>query len=226
MMVYDIINLMKLLLTSAGLANQSIVDVLLKLTEKPFDQLKVAFIPTASNVEKGDKGWLINDLKKLQELKFLSIDIVDISVLPKDIWKKRLEEADVFFVEGGNTSHLIYWIKKTGLIDLLPELLKTRIWVGVSAGSSVVTKEISLNDSQMLYREKDDMKNNFGLGYLNFHIRPHLDDEYFPQVTLENIQKIADKTKETIYALDNNSAIQAIDGDISVISEGIWKKFN
>lgn len=217
---------MRLLLTSDGLENQSIIDALLKLTGKSFDQLKVAFIPTASNVEDGDKSWVINDLKKLQELKFSSVDIVDISALPQKIWQKRLEEANIFFFEGGNTCHLIYWIKKSGLIDLLPKLLKTRIWIGVSAGSMVVTKEISLNDSLILYREQDDMKNNLGLGYLNFHIRPHLNDEYFPEVTLENIQKIAKKTNETIYALDNNSAIQVIDRDISVISEGIWKKFN
>lgn len=217
---------MKLLLTSGGLENKSIIKALLKLTEKPFDQLKVAFIPTASNVEEGDKRWLINDLKKLQELEFSSIDIVDISALPKNIWQKRLEVADIFFFEGGNTCHLIYWIKKSGLINLLPELLKTKVWVGVSAGSMVVTKEISLNDSEMLYSEEDDMENNAGLGYLDFHIRPHLNNEDFPNVTLKNIQKVADKTKETIYALDDNSAIQVIDGNISVISEGIWKKFN
>lgn len=78
----------------------------------------------------------------------------------------------------------------------------------------------------MLYNEEDDMKNNAGLGYLDFHIRPHLNSEYFPNVTLKNIQKIAEDNKETIYALDDNSAIQVIDEDISVISEGVWKKFN
>lgn len=217
---------MKLFLTSGGLENQSIIDALHKLTEKHFDQLKVAFIPTASNVEEGNKDWVINDLMKLQELKFASVDIVDISALPKEIWQKRLEEADVFFFEGGNTCYLISWIKKSGLIDLLPELLKTRIWVGVSAGSMVVTKDISLSDSKRLYDEDDDMNNNAGLGYLDFHIRPHLNSKWFPNMTLENIQKIADETKETIYALDDNSAIQVIDGDFSIISEGIWKKFN
>lgn len=217
---------MKLLLTSEGLANQVIINALLDLTQKPFDQLKVAFIPTASNVEEGDKGWVINDLMKLKELKFASVDIVDISALPKEIWQKRLENTDIFFFEGGNTCHLMYWIKKSGLINLLPELLKTRVWVGVSAGSIVVTKDISLNDSQKLYREEDDMENNTGLGYLDFHIRPHLNSSYFPNMTLENIQEIADETKETIYALDDNSAIQVIDEKISVISEGIWKRFN
>ncbi|MDO8570233.1 MAG: Type 1 glutamine amidotransferase-like domain-containing protein [Candidatus Daviesbacteria bacterium] len=217
---------MKLLLTSGGLENQTIIQALLKLAGKPFDQLKVAFIPTASNVEEGDKWWLIDDLKKLQELRFLSVDIVDISALPKTIWQKRLEEADIFFVEGGNTCHLIYWIKKSGLSDLLPELLKTRIWVGVSAGSVVVTKDISLSDSQRLYGENDDMDNNAGLGYLDFHIRPHLNNNFFPKMTLENMQKIADETKESIYALDDNSALVVINGKISVISEGIWKKFN
>jgi len=217
---------MKLLLTSGGLENKSIIKSLQKLVEKPFDKLKVAFVPTASAVEDGNKDWLIHDLIKLQELKFESIDIVDISAIPNDMWLKRLKEADILYFEGGNTRHLIYWIKKSGLADLLPELLKTRVWVGVSAGSMVVTKDISLSSSKKLHGEDHDINNNSGLGYLNFHIRPHLNSKYFPDVTLENIQKIADDAKETIYVLDDNSAIQVIDGDISVISEGVWKKFN
>ena len=49
---------MKLLLTSSGFTNSSISDALLDLTKKPFNELNLAFIPTAANVEKGDKEWL------------------------------------------------------------------------------------------------------------------------------------------------------------------------
>ena len=82
---------MKLLLTSAGLTNQTIVKALDELVGKPLDQLKIAFIPTAANLEEGDKGWLIDDLRRLSFLKFKEIDIVDISALPKEIWLKRLK---------------------------------------------------------------------------------------------------------------------------------------
>lgn len=42
---------MKLLLTSGGLINNSIISALKDLTQKPFEELNLAFIPTASNKE-------------------------------------------------------------------------------------------------------------------------------------------------------------------------------
>jgi dipeptidase E len=99
---------MKLLLTSAGITNKSIADALLDLAGKPFEETSVAFVPTASNVEKGDKGWLIDNLVQLQRLNFKQIDIVDISAVPENIWKPRLEEADILFFGGGNTYCLLY----------------------------------------------------------------------------------------------------------------------
>ncbi|MDD2516348.1 MAG: hypothetical protein PHF26_03980, partial [Candidatus Gracilibacteria bacterium] len=52
--------IMKLLLTSSGLTNNSIVNALFELTEKKAEETSIVFIPTASNVELGDKGWLID----------------------------------------------------------------------------------------------------------------------------------------------------------------------
>src|SRR3989344_1858055 len=139
---------MKLLITSGGVSNPSLVDALQKLVGKPFDQTNVAFIPTASNMEDGDKWWLIKDLEICKNLKFKTVDIVDISALPPEIWQKRLEEADVFIFEGGNTYHLMYWLNKSGLKDLLPELLKTRVWVGISAGTIVATPSLYLSSDE------------------------------------------------------------------------------
>ena len=42
---------MKLLLTSGGLENESIISALKDLAQKPLNKLNLAFIPTASNVE-------------------------------------------------------------------------------------------------------------------------------------------------------------------------------
>ncbi len=69
---------MKLLLTSGGLANKSIEKALLELIDKKPPDVSVAFIPTASNVETGDKDWLIDDLIDLRNLDFKAIHIVDI----------------------------------------------------------------------------------------------------------------------------------------------------
>jgi dipeptidase E len=218
---------MKLLLTSAGLSNTSIVNALLELTECPLNELNLAIIPTASNIEWGDKSWLINDYINCQNLGFKSIDIVDISALSQEMWLPRLEKADVLLFEGGNSFHLIHWIKKTGLSEHLPVLLETRAYVGISAGSMVACKSLDLSTSERLYNEAvGEGSTDEGLGYADVLMRPHLNSPYFPNVTIENLEVLAREFPEEFYALDDNSAIKIVDGKIDVVSEGIWKKFN
>jgi len=131
---------MKLLLTSAGITNKTIKHAMQDLLGKSFKTLSVAFIPTAANVESGDKAWLIDNLNEFKQLGIASLDIVDISALPKDIWEHRLSQAQVLIFGGGNTYHLMYWLEKSGLKKLLPKLLESKVYVGISAGSMVTTK--------------------------------------------------------------------------------------
>lgn len=46
---------MRLLLTSAGITNRLIANALVSMVGKDARDIKVAFIPTAANVEEGDK---------------------------------------------------------------------------------------------------------------------------------------------------------------------------
>ena len=212
---------MKFLLTSSGLTNQSITNALLELVGKKAQNIAVAFIPTAANVEKGDKGWLISDLYNLKKEKFKCIDIVDISALPQAIWEPRLKAADVLFFSGGNTFHLMYWLKKSGLADILPRLLKTRVYMGISAGSMVTTKNLALSQSRKLYYEKlSGRHSEEGLGFFNFHFRPHLNSSSFPKVRRKFLEKTARKFKDPIYALDDQSALKIQNDKIEVVSEG------
>lgn len=218
---------MKLLLTSAGISNKSIADTLLELAGKQFNELNLAFIPTAANVEKGDKDWLIKDLVNCQKLGFKQVDIVDISALSKDMWLPRLEEADILLFGGGNTFHLMYWVKKTGLDQLLVEMLNTKIFIGISAGSVIACKSLDMSTSEKLYDDKPGEYNrDEGLGYVDFIVRPHLNSPYFPNVNLDNLEEFAKEFPETFYAIDDATAIKVVDENIEVISEGVWKKFN
>ena len=127
---------MKLLLTSAGLTNKTITDALVKLLGKSAVGVNLAFIPTAANVESGDKHWLIDDYVNCRKAGFI-VDIVDISAVSKEIWLPRLEQAEVLFFGGGKTTHLKYWMEKSGLEAMLPEMLMNRVYAGISAGSCV-----------------------------------------------------------------------------------------
>ncbi len=219
---------MKLLLTSGGITNKSIAKAFLELIGKPAGEATVAFIPTAANAEEGDKGWFIDDLSNLKKQNLKCIDIVDISALPKDVWLPRLEAADVLFFSGGNTPHLLYWLKKSGLAELLPNLLKTRVYVGISAGSIVAAPTLALSSKADLPFPHEDAEGQGkeGLHLINFHVRPHLNSPDFPKAAAEYLQERAKEIPETIYALDDQSALKVIDGKVEVVSEGEYLVFN
>jgi len=218
---------MKLLLTSGGLTNRLIVNALFDLVDKEPKYTSLVYIPTAANIEKGDKSWLINDLYNLKKQDFKSIDIADISAVDKKIWRPKLEEADVLFFEGGNTYYLMEWINKSGLVYLLPELLKNKVYVGVSAGSMVTSKDLALRISQVLYGEDlERTEDMLGLNFVDFYFLPHLDSPYFKELRedfiKENMKGILDK----IYVLDDNSALKVVDEKVEVTGEGKWFVIN
>lgn len=204
------------------------VNELFALAEKSAEELSIAFIPTAANVEEGDKGWLVDDLVILKNLKPKLLDVVDFSAVPRDIWQPRLEAADVFVFGGGNTFHLMYHIRKSGLAELLPELLKTRVYVGISAGSMVAARTLLPPATQLLYYpdEVGDYHEENGLGFVDFYVRPHLNSPHFPKVRDEYLQELAKQVPETVYAIDDQTAISVVDGQMKIISEGEYKIYN
>lgn len=218
---------MKLLLTSAGITNKSLANALLEMIDKPINEAVIVFIPTAANVEEGDKDWLIDDLNNLRKLKPKMLDIVDISAIPQDIWEARIKEASIIVVGGGNTFHLMHHLVKSNLAKMLPELLESRVYVGISAGSIVTSKTVVVSQSQRLYSEEiGEYKGNAGLGFVDFHIRPHLNSPHFPKVRDKYLKEMAKEIADTVYAIDDDSAVKVINGKEEVISEGEWLRYN
>jgi len=217
---------MKLLLTSGGITDKAIARALVGLAGKPASKIKVAFVPTAANTEWGDKGWLINDLHNLKKMGS-RVDIVDISALPKKIWLPRLKKADVLFFGGGNSFHLIHWMRKSGLAKILPKLLKSRVYAGISAGSMVATKDLKLSQSKKLYYEEiGQYKDERGLGFVNCYIRPHLNSSYFTKVRAKLLKKLAKKISEPIYALDDKTALKIDGKKVQVVGPGKYLVLN
>ncbi len=218
---------MRLLLTSSGITNKSLASALLELLGKPFEKSAVTFIPTAANVERGDKKFVVNDMYNLLKLGFETFDIIDISAVGKEYWLPSFEAADVLVFGGGNSDYLLTWMHKSGLIPLLPKLLKTKVYMGISAGSMVTAKQVSLSSEQILYYEKTGRFECVeGLGFVDFEIRPHLNSEWFPKVRIDYLEKLAKETQNSFYTIDDNTAVKVVDTKVTVVSEGKWKKFN
>lgn len=225
---------MKLLLTSGGLTNKSIKDALRELVGKPYADTKIAFIPTAAFAEGHDKGWLIDDMYRVKETGAY-VDIIDIAQLPKNELFARLEEADVIFVGGGNSFYLSYQMEQSGLMEQLPKLLESRVYVGISAGSMIVSDSLRVS-SQALAKGKLSDEEYGELGpegrssaktakLVKFVVRPHLNSRSFPKITGEYIKEVARELHIAVYAVDDQSAVKVINDKIEVISEGEWKLY-
>ncbi len=217
---------MKLLLTSGGITNKPIAKALFDLVGKRPQEISLIFIPTASNVETGDKDWFINDLINIKNQNFKSIAITDISAVAEDIWRPQIEESDVIFFGGGNTYHLMNWINKSGLIKILPELLKTKVYVGLSAGSMITSPDLALKLSQIIYGDDMEEKPMDGLNYVDFYFLPHLNSPFFPTRMEEKIKGVAKTLPEKIYALDDQCALKIVDEKIEIVGGGKYLEFN
>lgn len=211
---------MKLLLTSGGLRNPTLVKAFLELTKKPANELKVAFIPTAMNTLPGDKGWAIAQMVRLQDMGVTQIDIVDISAVPKKIWLPRLKESNVIFVNGGNTTYLMTCFNESGLTTELRDLLETRVYVGVSAGSYIATPDLRFNSDEAAEVLK-------GLHLVDFGLQAHYKSPTFPLArSLAAVKKRVEGCPYTVYALDDQMAVK-VDGDsIEIVGEGEFVKFD
>jgi dipeptidase E len=175
----------------------------------------------------GDKDWFINDLKNINKQGFKSVSIADISAVPENVWKPQMDEADILFFSGGNTYHLMEWINKSGLVKLLPEYMKTKVWVGISAGSMVTNPDLAAKISQAIYDEDFDKSYEVsGLNYVNFYFLPHLNSPFFPNLVEEKIKKLAETTTRKMYVLDDQGALKIVDGKVEIVTNGKYLEYN
>ncbi|WP_282944489.1 Type 1 glutamine amidotransferase-like domain-containing protein [Cellulomonas endometrii] len=206
---------MKLLLTSSGLADQLSCDALAALSGRPLVDQRVAVVPTAANVVEGDKGWLLANYVDVQRAGFAALDIVDVSALEPAVWRPRLWSADVLVVTGGDTTHLLRWLRRSGLADDLPALLRDRVYVGISAGSMVTGPHVRL--SQSIQVEPDDSR---GLGLVDFLIVPHLDSPWFPAPADGAVRAAVAGLAQRTFALADGAAVVVSGADVRVVGTG------
>ena len=219
---------MKLLLTSAGISNTSIHNALVELLGKPVAEASALFIPTAiygipngGDIVRRVICGLLGD--PFCDMGWKSLGLLELTALPsmkQEIWVPKLQETDVLLVGGGDRQYLTYWMQQSGLADLLPSLLDKMVYVGLSAGSMIMTRYGTTYGNHTLPAETDKC-----LGLLDFAIHPHLDYEAFPKNSLANLEKLAATLPMPSYAIDDQTAIKVVDGEVEVISEGHWKLF-
>jgi dipeptidase E len=218
---------MKLLLTSAGIKNPSIENALIEMLGKPIADSTALCIPTALYGHPGAgpiQAWLCISGQETGTptvgLGWKSVGVLELTALPsldEERWVPLVRETDVLLVEGGDATYLCHWMRESGLVDLLPSLDET-VWVGVSGGSMVMTPRIG--DSFVAWSAAPDDRT---LGIVDFSIFPHLDNPHLPRNTMENAELWAADLSGPAYAIDDETAIKVVDGNVEIVSEGHWK---
>jgi dipeptidase E len=61
------------------------------------------------------------------------------------------------------------------------------------------------------------------LGIVDFSIFPHLDNPDLPWNTMATAEDWAARLSGPAYAIDDETAIKVVDGNVEVVSEGNWK---
>ena len=217
---------MKLLLTSAGVKNPSIQRALVELLGKPIDACDALCIPTAEyghpNVGPGVGPWRFisgRSQNPMTELGWKSVGVLELTALPsidRERWVPVVEAADVLLVAGGDALYLCHWMRESGLAELLPSL--RAVWVGLSAGSMVMTPGIGADFVHWQSPAGDDRT----LGVVDFHICPHLAPDGMPGNSMAAAEAWASTVEGPAYVIDDQTAIRVVDGRVDVVSEGTW----
>jgi dipeptidase E len=242
---------MKLLLTSCGINNASINDALVGLLGKPIAASSALFVPTAIYPFPGGAGMAYQAISgkarsPLAQLGWKSLGVLELAALPsidRAAWVPSVEATDALLVWGGDPVYLSYWMRQSGLADLLPALLRRAVYVGVSAGSmatastfgetysnpprtsgnTLSSEDIVLDTPQGAIRRR--FVTAQGAGLVDFAVFPHLGHEDHPDASLANAEKFAARLPVPVYAIDDQTAIKVAGGTVEVISEGQWKLF-
>lgn len=132
-----------------------------------------------------------------------------------EVVEKKIKEADIIYIGGGDTVKLVNILKETGMDKMLKESLDNNtVLAGVSAGAIAYLK-YGLSDVEIM----NNISNNYvkveGLGFLDYMFVPHFSSDPKKKLDLEDVLRKNNDIKA--YCLDNCAALKIEDDKISVI---------
>ena len=140
------------------------------------------------------------------ELGWKSMGVLELTALPsidEEKWVPLVRETDALLVAGGDALYLYHWMRESGFVDLLPSLDET-VWVGLSAGSMVMTPRIG----EDFVGWKSPRGSDETLGLVDFSICPHLAPDGMPGNSMAEAEAWAATIDGPAYAMDDETACQ------------------
>lgn len=129
-----------------------------------------------------------------------------------DIVKKKITEADIIYIGGGDTIKLLDNIKEYKIDTLLKEAYERGcVLAGMSAGAILLSHD-GFSDSKIIRNESDKHVFVDGLNFINISFCPHYNETKKIELKEELI-----KNDKEVYCLENCTALKIIDNKIDII---------
>ncbi len=183
---------------------------------EPLEGKTVAFIPTASAVEK--VTFYVAAGKKALESLGLVVEELDVSTVARETAARAIRESDFIYVTGGNVFHLLRELKRTGVGSMIVEAIRAgKPYVGESAGSMILSPSIEYARLMDDPAAAPDLADYASLGAVPFYTVPHVGCFPFKKAA----QRIIDEYGPTLplRAINNSQAIE-VSGDLVTIVQG------
>ena len=141
--------------------------------------------------------------------------------------RRKILDADIIYVGGGNTLRMMNLWKKLGIPQLLDQARKKGcVLSGLSAGCICWFRQGNSDSRKFADAANDTLIKVSGLNYVDLLVCPHYDVEKHRQPALKKMMK---KTAGVALALENGAAIEIIDEGFRIITsmknKNAWKIF-
>lgn len=207
---------MRLVLCSEGFATPNTVQACVDLCGKPREEISAAIINEASAVEKGDKRWVLQSMNAVADNLAGEFDMINLLALSSEDVLQRLVHKDVIFGVGGHPDYLMSVFQRTRFDETLLRLLKSKVYVGSSAGAMVMGRRLPSEVYRQIYGEESTYDIERYLGFVDFSIMPHLDSPEYPH-TRSSLIKAVGNFAGRVYGLRDDSAIVVHNHNIRLI---------
>ncbi len=197
---------MKLFLASSGLG------YIKQFVGRDPKDIKLLFIPTAGNLD-DDVWWIDKDHDVLSKMGF-QITELDIEHALKDEMQAKLSTADIVYVAGGNTFHLLKQLRDTSFDEMLNSYIaRGGLYAGASAGAVVAGPDIGAISSLDEPEKVTGLASTKGLDWVNVVPIPHYDMKTRMQAIDEIKAKYSHK----------NEMVLLTDDQALLVEGGSWR---
>ncbi len=186
-----------------------------KVFDKPFKDIKTAYITTASKSVPSTA--YIERHKQFYKDNNYNIEELDIDGKTESELEKILSGYEAVFVEGGNSFYLLKSIRESGFDKVITKFLpKGLIYIGVSAGSYVACPTIEM----ALWKHQDKYNHHDLTDFTAMNLVPFLVTVHFKEEYRDILKEKISKTNYPVRVLNDEQALLIEDNDIKLIGNG------